>query len=153
VIGGNAVAAWVTTVDAGAVRSTKDVDVLMRRDDYARASAALTPLGLMPVEVLGVTMFVDRVNPNPRTGVHVVFAAEKVRAHYSTAPPDPGESVRTAEGYAVVALAPLIAMKLQAFRDIDRVHLRDLRDVGLITPALLAGLPTELAERFESIRD
>lgn len=31
VIGGNAVAAWVRTVDEGAVRATKDVDVLLRR--------------------------------------------------------------------------------------------------------------------------
>ena len=31
IIGGNAVAAWVSTVDPDAVRSTKDVDVLLRK--------------------------------------------------------------------------------------------------------------------------
>ena len=33
VAGGNAVAAWVATVDAAAVRNTQDVDILLRRAD------------------------------------------------------------------------------------------------------------------------
>ena len=34
VIGGNAVAAWVAQVDEGAVRTTRDVDVLIRRHKH-----------------------------------------------------------------------------------------------------------------------
>jgi hypothetical protein len=30
IIGGNAVAAWVATIDDGAVRNTRDVDILLR---------------------------------------------------------------------------------------------------------------------------
>jgi hypothetical protein len=41
VIGGNAVAAWVARVDKEAVRNTKDVDVLLRRQDLAHAIDAL----------------------------------------------------------------------------------------------------------------
>ena len=74
IIGGNAVAAWVATVDEGAVRSTKDVDVLIRRGDLARVTEALRTANLMPVDVLGVHMFLDRRRPTPKTGVHVVFA-------------------------------------------------------------------------------
>src|SRR3954462_3209328 len=33
VVGGNAVASWVATVDEGAVRNTRDVDLLVRRSD------------------------------------------------------------------------------------------------------------------------
>jgi hypothetical protein len=33
VAGGNAVAAWVATVDPSAVRNTQDVDILLRRAD------------------------------------------------------------------------------------------------------------------------
>jgi hypothetical protein len=33
VIGGNAVAAWVPRVDVGAVRNTRDVSILLRRDE------------------------------------------------------------------------------------------------------------------------
>src|SRR6478736_9222416 len=41
VVGGNAVASWVATVDEGAVRNTRDVDILVRRDDLAAVTAAL----------------------------------------------------------------------------------------------------------------
>ena len=37
VIGGNAVAVWVATVDAAAVRNTADVDILLRRPDMRAA--------------------------------------------------------------------------------------------------------------------
>lgn len=37
VIGGNAVAAWVSRVDRAAVRNTIDVDILLRRDDLEAA--------------------------------------------------------------------------------------------------------------------
>src|SRR5580765_4044523 len=33
VVGGNAVASWVATIDEGAVRNTRDVDLLVRRSD------------------------------------------------------------------------------------------------------------------------
>src|SRR5262245_27886585 len=34
VIGGNAVAAWVSTIDDGAVRNSPDVDIIVRRSDF-----------------------------------------------------------------------------------------------------------------------
>ena len=68
VIGGNAVAAWVATVDEGAVRATKDVDILLRRADLDHAAKALAKVELDQHEVLGVTMFLDRKNPSPKTG-------------------------------------------------------------------------------------
>lgn len=37
VIGGNAVAEWVGRVDEGAVRFTRDVDILLRREDLDAA--------------------------------------------------------------------------------------------------------------------
>ena len=40
VIGGNAVAAWVATVDETAVRNTQDVDMLVRRTDLALVRSA-----------------------------------------------------------------------------------------------------------------
>jgi hypothetical protein len=35
VIGGNAVAAWVSTVDPGAARNTVDVDIMVNRSDFS----------------------------------------------------------------------------------------------------------------------
>src|SRR3954447_19607998 len=39
-VGGQAVALWVATKDPAAVRTTKDVDVLLRREDLPQARAA-----------------------------------------------------------------------------------------------------------------
>lgn len=47
VAGGNAVAAWVATVDEGAVRNTRDVVLLMRRADLERATVAMEAAGFM----------------------------------------------------------------------------------------------------------
>jgi hypothetical protein len=44
-------------------------------------------------------------------------------------------------------------MKLTAFRDKDRTHLRDLMDVGLIDAAWLATLEPCLRERLQSLLD
>src|SRR3954462_15985220 len=41
VVGGNAVASWVATVDEGAVRNTRDVDLLVCRHDLSAITVAL----------------------------------------------------------------------------------------------------------------
>src|SRR5438270_10106524 len=41
VAGGNAVASWVATVDEGAVRNTRDIDLLVRRSDLPAIATAL----------------------------------------------------------------------------------------------------------------
>jgi hypothetical protein len=51
----------------------------------------------------------------------------------------------------VVALAGLVRMKLMANRDQDRVHLRDLIDVGLAARDLVSSLPPELASRLDAL--
>src|SRR6476620_11702980 len=40
VAGGNAVASWVATIDEGAVRNTRDVDLLVRRADLVEVTEA-----------------------------------------------------------------------------------------------------------------
>src|SRR2546426_1214332 len=79
VVGGNAVAAWVATVDPAAVRNTQDVDILLRRDDLDAAERALAPAGFVRANVAGVDMFLDGPDGRPRDAVHVIIAGEKVR--------------------------------------------------------------------------
>ncbi len=55
-------------------------------------------------------------------------------------------------GCGVPSLAKLVEMKLTAFRDQDRVHLRDMIDVGLIVDAVTRQLPAELAQRLEQLQ-
>lgn len=47
VAGGNAVASWVARIDAGAVRNTQAVDILIRRSDMPAAKAALESAGFV----------------------------------------------------------------------------------------------------------
>jgi len=151
VVGGNAVAVWVATVDEGAVRSTKDVDVLVRRDDLARIAEAVRSIDLTPLEVLGVHMFVDRENPSPKTGVHLVFAGERIRPEYRHLAPDVAQSEMSPSGFRVVDLAALVAMKLQAYRFIDRAHIVDMLGVGLIDDAVRTSIPPDLLQRLDAI--
>lgn len=152
VIGGNAVAAWVAAVDEGAVRATKDVDVLLRRSDLPAAASALRCARLTLYEVHGVTMFLDPRNPNPNTGVHVVFAGEKVLPSSTHPAPDVATAVRTKSGFLVIDLPSLLLMKLDAFRRIDQVHVEDLLATGLINEDAIAGLPDDLRARLRQIQ-
>lgn len=153
VIGGNAVAAWVASVDEDAVRSTKDVDILLRRGDLDAAATALRPAGLVPAESPGVPMFLDADDPTPKRGVHVILANEPVRDGDLVNAPDPERVARLAAGFRVIDLYELLVMKLAAFRLHDQVHVQDLRELGLITGEMIARLPAALAARYAQIPD
>src|SRR5437762_561322 len=79
VVGGNAVASWVATVDEGAVRNTRDVDLLVRRSDLPTITAALKQAGFVHDELLDVVMFRDGAEGKPSEAVHLHFAGEKTR--------------------------------------------------------------------------
>ena len=148
-VGGQAVAIWVATKDPAAVRTTKGVDILLRREDLPRARAAALSVGMEYFEVMGVGMFLDPNDPHPRRGVHLVWAGEKVRPDYTTPAPPIHQRQTLSPGIHVVSLAGLVQMKLTSNRDQDRVHLRDMIDVGLVGRGVLGDLPSELAARLE----
>ena len=150
IVGGQAVALWVATKEPAAVRTTKDVDILIRRNDLPRARAAALSVDMDYFEVLGVGMFLDRNDPNPRHAVHLVWAGEKVRPEYEAASPSVDQR-QTIAGIDAVSLPGLVLMKLMANRDQDRVHLRDMIDAGLVGREILGGLPPSLAERLEAL--
>src|SRR5438477_6460657 len=60
VVGGNAVASWVATVDEGAGRNTRDVDLLVRREDLPEITDALQQAGFVRGELIEVITFRDR---------------------------------------------------------------------------------------------
>src|ERR1700749_2833384 len=57
VIGGNAVAAWVSTIDPGAARNTVDVDIMINRDDLPAVKLAMEGAGFHHYELMDVHMF------------------------------------------------------------------------------------------------
>src|SRR5216684_7332594 len=79
VVGGNAVASWVATVDEGAVRNTRDVDLLVRRSDLPAITAALEQAGFVRDEVLDVVLFRDGAEGKPSEAVRLLLAGEKIR--------------------------------------------------------------------------
>ena len=150
VIGGHAVAAWVSMVDVDAVRNTNDVDLLLRREDLERARAALEQVGFIGREVAGSVMFLDGPTGTARAAVQIVFAREHVRENYLLPAADVIESERPG-GFQVLRLSALVNMKLTSFRDKDRTHLRDLIDVGLIDASWLQRVPEPLKDRLQQI--
>src|SRR6516165_4409943 len=88
VVGGNAVASWVATVDEGAVRNTRDVDLLVRRSDLPAITSALEKAGFVRDEVLNVVMFRDGPEGKPSQAIHLLFVGEKTRPDHSLPAPE-----------------------------------------------------------------
>ena len=152
VVGGHAVAAWVTRVDEAAVRYTQDVDILLRRTDLPAATKALESAGFVFRHIAGMDVFLDGPDAKVRDAVHLVFAGEKVRLEELLPNPDVTEAVK-ADRFRIVTLAALVQIKLTAFRVKDRMHLLDMLDVGLIDPSWTGQFPPELAARLQTLID
>jgi hypothetical protein len=154
VVGGNAVAAWVTSIDPAAVRNTQDVDILLRREDIERAAAALRTAGFIRRHVAGIDLFLDGPDAKARDAVHIVISGEKVRPEYEAPTPDVEEFDRPGSGEVrVVALEALVRMKLTSFRDKDRTHVRDMLGVGLIDASWVPRMGGELGARLQHLID
>ncbi|HZK81953.1 MAG TPA: hypothetical protein VFC46_12820 [Humisphaera sp.] len=150
VAGGNAVAAWAASVDPTAVRNTQDVDILFRRSDLDAASKALESVGFVRRHVDGSDVFLDGPQAKMRDAVHAVPACEKIWPEYLIASHDVTESEKP-DQFRIVSLDALVRMKLTSFRLKDRVHVRDMLDVGLIDESWLTRFPPELAARLRQL--
>ncbi len=152
VIGGNAIAAWVSSVDPGAVRNTKDVDLLVNRADLPAVIQAMESAGFSYAKTFGVDAFVDGPAGRPSEGVHLLFEGEKAKESDQVATPSLSEAVR-APRFQVISLEAIVRMKLTSFRVKDQTHLVDLMQVGLIDRSWLTKVPPELAPRLQGLLD
>jgi hypothetical protein len=152
VIGGNAVAAWVSRKDPTLIRNTVDVDLLVPRSEFEQVKTALAAAGFVYRHAAGIDMFLDGPKGSPREAVHVIFAGEKVRKEYVEAAPDLTRTDRH-KTFSVLDLEPLVRMKLTSFRRKDQVHIQDMIEVGLLDASWVKRLPTELAARFQHLLD
>jgi hypothetical protein len=152
VVGGNAVMAWVEQADESAVRATPDVDLAIRRADLERAKTALASVGFVYQRTADIETFLDGPDAKARDAVHIVFSGEKVRDEYFEPVPDVDEftSFKT---YRVLSLEALVRMKLTSYRDKDRMHVRDMLDVGLIDATWPSKYSAELAARLQHLID
>jgi hypothetical protein len=152
VAGGNAVAEWVGRIDEDAVRNTRDVDLLVRRADLPAARAALEATGFVYHHLLDIDTFIDGPQGKPSGGVHLLYAGEKVRRDDEHTLPDLDASERAVE-FQVANLEVVVRMKLIAWRDKDRTHLRDMIGVGLLDSTWPARLPPPLGDRLRQLLD
>jgi len=152
VVGGNAVASWVATVDEGAVRNTRDVDILVRRSELPEVTTALERAGFVAGELLDVVMFRDGAEGKPSEAVHLLLSGKKTRREHLLPAPEI-QTVDDPANFRVLALESLVVMKLVSNRAQDSVHIRDLIGVGLIDSSWLPKLPPLLAERLKQILD
>lgn len=97
-------------------------------------------------------LFLDGAGGTAREAIHLLFADEFVREGELAPNPSLGSAVRSGP-VVVLSLEDLVHIKLTAYRDKDRVHLRDLIAVGLVDDSWLSRLPPLMAARLQKILD
>lgn len=150
VAGGNAVALWVSRIDPGAVRNTSDINLLVQRSDLNAIQTALADVGFIYRHAASLDIFLDGPTGRARDGIHLIFAGEIVRPGEAL-PNPPVSASEAAEEFRVLQLPALVGIKLTAYRDKDRTHLRDLLDVGLIDDSWGQRYPPVLADRLRAL--
>lgn len=159
VIGGNAVAAWVSRVDDSVVRNTRDVDLLVRRSDMDAIVTAMASGGFIhrSVSILGgkgrIEMFLDGPGAKARDGVHLIFSGEKVNPESPEPSPDVADIDNTHADFRLIDLDALITMKLTSYRRKDQVHLLDMVEIGMLDESWLPRVPISLRDRLQALLD
>lgn len=154
VCGGWAVAGWVATIDEDATRTTKDVDILLRRADFDRAKSAMEKGGFCFAEVQGVPMFLDGPDGKPKRGVHILWACERLRSDDAMPAPDiEPQETDALHPFPRVGLEGIVRLKLMAWRDHDKASLYDMIEVGVLEDAMVQWYDGELAKRLQFLFD
>jgi hypothetical protein len=151
VVGGLAAYLYVEEADPDAGRLTRDIDIVVRREDLQAIADGAPGFGLEYRHVAGIDMLIQTADPAARRAVHIVFSGEKVRPEYPEATPEMG-GCRVLQGVRLVPVEDLIRMKLSSFRLKDQTHLKDLDEAGVITPAIEAGLGEVHRQRLARVR-
>ncbi len=140
VIGGLAAYLYVEEREPDAGRLTRDIDIVVRREDMAAIGRAVEPFGLSYRHVAGVDMLIQ-AGQSARRAVHM----------YTESVPDLGPA-RILKGVRLGPVDDLIRMKLTSFRLKDQMHLKDLDEAGVINPEIENGLSPDQRERLAAVR-
>jgi|GEM_PF-3680995 len=132
VIGGNAVIVWMRAKQMDS-RTTRDVDLMLRKEDLPGIRFALEKKGYEFIKTGGMSLFFDTtegVERKVQNGIHLVFCGEKIK-NFTT----PELAYTEFEGMKVATIANLVIMKVAAARPKDLEHLQDLVEAGYTTKA------------------
>ena len=150
VVGGHAVRAWVAQVDEAALRTTQDVDILIRPADLPALIDVMSAAGLQHRQSMGADMFVEHAESSARDAVHILLTGQSVKDGEPY--PDVEPSTRT-ESFSTLPFETLIRMKLDAFHLKDQVHLQDMISLGMIDESWKSRLGEKLGDRLQKLLD
>ena len=149
VVGGHAVRAWVAQVAEAALRTTQDVDILIRSETLPDMISAMSAAGFHHRQTSELDMFVEDSAGSTRDAVHVLLCGKIVRADDE---PNPDiEPALRANDFRTLPFDTLVRMKLDAFCREDQVHLLDLISLGMIDESWLDQLPPKLRSRLQEL--
>jgi hypothetical protein len=154
-IGGLAVLVHVEEADPEHTTLTRDVDLMIRREDLERVKVAAARHGFRFRHTAGVDMLLYGETDRARNAVHLVFSEEMVRPNQAVSNPPIAPQKKRIHGgeVMVIPVADLVRMKLSSYRLKDQVHVKSMDAAGLITPEIEGKLPTELATRLQHVRE
>ncbi len=153
-VGGLAVLVHVEEADPEHTMLTRDVDLLIRREDLDRVSQVTARHGFRFRHAAGLDMLCYGEGDRARNAVHLLYSGERVRESQARPNPEIAPELKDVHGeiVRVIPVADLVAMKLGAWRLKDRVHIQSLDSAGLITREVEASLPEDLAIRLAEVR-
>lgn len=140
-------AARVSRDDNSVVRNTRNVDLLVRREDLPAVTTTLEGAGSLyqSASTLGGTgrieMFLDGPGAKARDAVHLILADERVMPGAPEPSPGVDEIAPSPGDFRLLDLAALVTMKLTSYRGKDWVHLRDMMEIGQIDSSWLQRVP------------
>ena len=154
VVGGVAVNAHILAISRSRSFVTRDIDLLVSRDDLPRIQQAAEPLGYGAKKMLGGYTLI-RPQQDLAESIHLLFVGEKSKSTQAFPHPalDPESKQLFGITIPVAPLKDLLQMKLNAMRPKDIIHIETLDDVGLITPAVERNLPVSLQEKLQQARE
>jgi predicted DNA binding CopG/RHH family protein len=153
-IGGLAVLIHVEEANPEHASLTRDVDLLVRREDLERIKEAAAAHGFRFRHAAGVDMLLSGDTGSAKNAVHLIFSGERVRPNQAVPNPAIAPETKAIHGgdVKVIRAADLVQMKLSAWRLKDQVHIQGMDAAGLITPTIESGLPPELLARLQQVR-
>lgn len=147
--GDHAVVEWIASVDPSAVRSTPEVELLIRAEDVAKIRQVIQSHGYLGRRRQSELLFVDTSDCKVRKAIQFVVASESASTDHT-----PSIQDRQMLGsFWVLTLEALVRTNLARYRTLDRLRLRDLIDVGLVDSSWISRLPADLARRLQQILD
>ncbi|MBM3753877.1 MAG: nucleotidyltransferase family protein [Acidobacteria bacterium] len=154
-VGGLAVFLHVENADSTHSSLTRDIDVMIRREDLPRIVEIAEASGFRFRHSAGLDMLLYGETSSPRNAVHLWYSGEKVKSSQVEAHPNlhPVRVGLHGQEFWVIPVADLLRMKLSSFRDKDRVHVRGMDAAGLITSDVERSLGDELGARLVHVRD